>query len=108
MATKVKYEMCLNTISLDTASIKISKKEFERQIKHYKDVIARNHEIYKDEITECDQDGRDYYNIEGYIDDLSISVDEYEQYTVTRYSVHSSELGISFFKYEAKPGYCWK
>ncbi len=108
MAKKAKYEMRVITIHLDTAPINISKKEFEWQIKHYKDVIARNHEEYKDEITECDQDGRDYCNIEGYVDDLSIRVDEYEQYTVTRYSVHSSELGISFYKYEAKPGYCWK
>ena len=108
MAKRVKYEMWLNTIFLDTTRINISKKEFERQIKHYKNAIARNHEEHKDEITECDQAGRDRFNIEGYVDDLKIKVDEYEQYTVTTYSINSSELGISFSKYEAKPGYHWK
>ena len=98
MAKSVKYEMSFNTMFLYIPSIQITKKEFERQLKHYKNEITQNHIEYKDEIAECDADGKNRDNIEGYIDNMDIKVSEYEKYTETRYLIRTNEISISLWK----------
>ncbi len=104
-----KYIMYINTVNTSGAAIPISKKEFQRQIKHYKKEIAGNHACYKDEIDKLKSSMRNwrYSDIEDCLDDIRITTEEDDKYTKTTYSVRDSGATIIFCEIVCKPGYCF-
>ena len=111
MAKVVKYEMFINTMETSGEIIPLSKKEFLRQIKYYKEVIAKNHNDFKEEIEELKErhpSDWEYSEIEHCLDDIDIYTKEYEKHTETVYAIHDNGTVIIFKEKTCKPGYHWK
>ncbi len=111
MAKTVKYDMYINTMETSGEAIPLSKKEFLRQLKYYKDVIAKNHDDYNEEIEELKKrhpsDWR-YSEIEHCLDDINMQTEDHEKYTETTYAIHDDGTIIVFRERVCKPGYHWK
>ncbi len=111
MAKAVKYEMYINTMETSGMIIPLSKKEFNRQIKYYKDAIAKNHRDYKEDIEEIKDrypSNWRYDDIEHCLNDIDIQTEEYEKYIETVYAIHDNGTAIVFRERACKPGYHWR
>ncbi len=107
----VKYDMYVNTMNTFGEAIPISKKEFQRQLKYYKEVIAENHESHKEKIEELKKRyprNWNYSEIEYCLDDIHVRSKEYDTYTETTYVVCDDVTYIVFRERTCKPGYHWK
>lgn len=106
-----KYEMYINTMETLGEAIPLSKKEFQRQIKYYKDVIAENHARFKEVIEKLKvryPANWQYDDIEHCLDDIAVHTEDHERYTETIYAVHDDGAAIVFREKVCKPGYYWK
>lgn len=107
----VQYDMWISTMDTSGIAIPISKKEFKRQINHYKKEIADSHEAYRDEIEELKTRNPKYWqysDIEHCLDDMRIRTEEHKTYIETIYSVHNDGAEVAFRERVCKPGYCFK
>lgn len=120
---KAKYEMCIDSYYLEGIPFRISKKEFNRQLKHYKELAKKNNEPLVKKVNEENEDRKrhpnkysrnskchllDVKDCEDYIDEKK-KVTEYEKYIETTYIYRDNTAANVFLtEYKAKDGYYWK
>lgn len=105
MAKTAKYEMYINTYNTLGNIIPLSKKSFTETLDNYKKQIDKNIKEcneYRKNHPECaDRDEND-------LDEINVTVKEYEKYTETLYCIHDNMTSICLRKLECKDGYHWK
>lgn len=102
MAKKVKYEMYVSfDLGISGIPFRISKKEFERQLKYYTKEAEKLNKPLSEEIEELDED--DEYYI-----DVRKDTTEYEKYIDTSYYFHQNGGSIHLSELKCKDGYYWQ
>ena len=100
MAKTVKYEMYINTFNMMGNIIPLSKKVFMETLNNYKKQVDES----RDGIEEySDEDNKEWV-----LDEMNVSVKDFEHYTETLYSFNDEGTAICLKKSEAKDGYYWK
>lgn len=100
--TQNRYEMLVYGEFIVGLSMKISKREFERQLNYFKEEVKKQRECNSSD-DDSDEDGM--------INDIVVDVDETEGYTETSYRICLDDCGIAnviLSEKALKDGYVWK
>ena len=99
--TQNRYEMLVYGEAITGLSMRISKREFNRQLNHFKGEVKKLRERDSSD-DDCDEDE--------VIEDIRVDVDETEKYTETTYRIHLDDGTASVILREIvlKEGYVWK